>query len=70
MLHHSFILLDANFNKSIIELDFLLIRYMLAKFQDNRISITILSIKCLNFKFLHLKLYLKDEFLKQIVNRI
>lgn len=44
-------LLDVHFEKSAIELYFLLIPFMLAKFQDDQRSITISPITCLNFKF-------------------
>ena len=75
MLHHSIFLfflflLYANFNKSTLGLDFLLILYMLAKFQDNLRLITMSWIKCLNFKFWCLKLCIKDGFLDWIVNCI
>ena len=49
---------------------------MLAILQDNQKSITISSIKCLNFKFFFffffgiLKLYTKQEFTARIVNNI
>ena len=45
-------LLDMNFDKSTVELHFLFISSMLAKFQKDQKSIAMLSIKCLNFKFL------------------
>ncbi len=44
---------------------------MLAKYQDDKRSIAISSIKCLNFKFLYtLKLYSKHKFMDIIVNNI
>ena len=49
-------LLGANFNKSTIGLDSLIIFYMLAKFQDNIRSITTSS-----FKFLYIKLCIKED---------
>ena len=45
-------LLDVNFDKSTIELNFLLVCLMLEKFSKDQRSITISLIKCLNFKFL------------------
>ena len=45
-------LLDMNYDKSIIELPFLLLLSMLAKILKDQILITISLIKCLNFKFL------------------
>ena len=45
-------LLDVNFDKSIIKLYFLLIFFMLAKFLENKKSVVMSSIKCLNLKFL------------------
>ena len=44
-------LLDANFNKSIVRLDFLLVLYMLTKFHDDLRSIIMSLIKCLNLNF-------------------
>ena len=65
------LLLDINLNKSIVWLKFFLIFYMFAKFHGNLISITIFFIKCLNLNnFLYLKLWIKYEFLDQIVNNI
>ena len=49
-------LLGANFNKSTIGLDSLIIFYMLAKFQNNLRSITTSS-----FKFLYIKLCIKED---------
>ena len=46
------LLLNMNFNKSTIGLHFLLISSMFAKFPENQRSITLSSIKYLNFKFL------------------
>ena len=46
------LLLNMNFNKSTIELHFLLISSMFAKFPENQRSIALSSIKYLNFKFL------------------
>ena len=45
-------LLDVNFDKSTIELNFLLVCLMLEKFSKDQRSITMSLIKCLNFKFL------------------
>ena len=60
-----------NFDKSTIELDDLFILYILMKFQDDDLRlITIASIKDLNFKFLYLKLCMKDELLSWILNSI
>ena len=47
-----FFFLDVNFDNSTIELHFFLISSILAKFQEDQRSIIILSIKCLNLKFL------------------
>ena len=51
-LHSIFFLLDVNFDKFTIELHFLLISSILAKFQEDQRSIAMSSIKCLNFEFL------------------
>ena len=51
-LHSIYFLLDVNFVKFTIGLDFLLISSILAKFQKDKKSIAMLSIKFLNFKFL------------------
>ena len=53
--------LGVNFNKSTIILDSLIMSYMLAKFQDNLSSITTSAIKFLNFKFLYIKLCIKED---------
>ena len=45
-------LLDVNVDKSIIVLYFLFLSFMLTKFSKDQRSITRLSTKCLNFKFL------------------
>ena len=45
------LLLDVNFDKSTIELHFLLISSMLAKFPENQTLIGISLINCLSFKF-------------------
>ena len=45
------------FDKSLGRLHFLLMSFMLTKFEDNQISITIKSIKYLNFKFLYKIMY-------------
>ena len=50
------LLLGVNFDKSTIGLHFLLISSIIIKFQENQRSITMLSIKCLNFKFLYFKI--------------
>ena len=56
--------LHVNFDKSTIELDDLFMLYILMKFQDDDLRlITIASIKGLNFKFLYLKLCMKDGLL-------
>ena len=47
-----FFLLDVNFDKSTIKLNFLILFSILAKFQEDQRSIATLSIECLNFKFL------------------
>ena len=44
-------LLDTNFNKSTIGLNFLFVFFMFVKFQDDLRWITMLLIKYLNFKF-------------------
>ena len=44
--------MDVNFDKLIIELYFLHISLLLVKFPEDQKSITMLSIKYLNFKFL------------------
>ena len=60
-----------NFDKSTIELDDLFMLYILMKFQDDDLRlITIASIKGLNFKFLYLKLCMKDGLLSWILNSI
>ena len=46
-----YILLNVNFDKSTIGLRFLFISSMLSKFLENQKSITMLLMKCLNFKF-------------------
>ena len=51
-LHLIFFLLDVNFHKSIIDLHFFLISFMLAKFQKDQRSIAMSSTKCFNFEFL------------------
>ena len=51
-LHLIFFLLDVNFHKSIIDLYFFLISFVLAKFQKDQRSIAMSSTKCLNFEFL------------------
>lgn len=53
IVNSGFGFLNANFNKFTIGLDFL-IPYMVAKFQDNLKSITMLLFKFLNFKFFYL----------------
>ena len=45
-------LLDVNFENIIVGLHVLIISFMLAKFQRDQKSISMLSIKYLNFKFL------------------
>ena len=47
--HSIFFLLDVNFEKSTIGLYFLLISFILAKFQEDQRSIAILSIICLKY---------------------
>ena len=47
-----FFLLVVNFENLTVELHVLIISSMIAKFQENQKSVAILSIKCLNFKFL------------------
>ena len=47
---NSIFFMDVNFDKSIIDLH--LLSFILALFVKNKKSITMLSIKCLNFKFL------------------
>ena len=49
-------LLYVNFDKSTIELLFLLITSILAKFLEDQRLILMSSIKCLNFKFLYFKI--------------
>ena len=51
-LHLIFFLLDVNFHKSIIDLHFFFISFVLAKFQKDQRSIAMSSTKCLNFEFL------------------
>ena len=62
--------LDVNFNKSTIGLDSFLTFYMLVKFHDNQKSIIMSSTMNLNFKFLYLKLSIKDGLLNRAVNNI
>ena len=52
-------LLDVNFDKSTIGLYCLLKSFMLINFVKNQKSIAISSIKCLNFKFVRIKLCIK-----------
>ena len=56
-----FFLLEVNFDKSTIELHFLRISFMLAKYLKNERSIDMSSINCL-------KLYRKYKFIYHIVN--
>ena len=56
-------LFDMNFDKFIIELHFLLIRFMLAKFSKYQKSMIMLSIKYLDFKKNCLKLCIKNKFM-------
>ena len=51
-------------------LDSLILLYILAIFQNDLRSIILLLFKYLNFKFLYLKLCIKDEFLDRIVTNI
>ena len=62
-------LLDV-FENLIVGLHVLIIFFMFAKFQENQRSITLLSIKCLNFKFLWFKFMHKNKFIDRIVNNI
>ena len=55
--------LDANFNKWIIGLDFSLLLSILVNYKDEFRSINISSIKELKFKFMYLKLCIKDKFI-------
>ena len=57
-----------NFVKSTTRLHFLLIFSMLANFPRDHKLIAISSIKCLNFKFFSLKLFIKNKFTSRIVN--
>ena len=63
MLHHLIFLLDKNVNKSTIGFDFHTILFILVNFHDDLRSRTMLSNKCLNFKFLYLKLCKNDGLL-------
>ena len=49
-------LLDVNFDKFTIELYFLLVSFMVAKFFKNQGLLDMSLIKCLNFKFLLYKI--------------
>ena len=59
--------LDVNFDKSTITFYFLRISLLLVKFPEDQRSITMLSIKYLNFKFLYMH---KNKFIDQMVNNI
>ena len=59
-----------NFDKYTIRLHLLLIFSILTKFLENQITITILSIKCLNTSFCNLKLYIKYKLIDHIINNI
>ena len=47
-----------------------LLSSILAKFQEKKKSIAMSSIKCLNFEFCSLKLYIKNKFRDRIVNNV
>ena len=51
-LYLIFFLLNVNFDKFTIGLHFLLMSYMFAKFSEDKKSIAMLLINCLNCKFL------------------
>ena len=63
-------LLDVNFENLTIELHILIISSMLVKFQEDKKSITMLSIKYLNSSFWYLKLFIKSKIINQIINNI
>ena len=65
MLYHSIF-----FFTFVVGLRFLFIISIIAKFQDGHKSITISTIKHLNFKCLYFKIMHKYEFLNRIVNNI
>ena len=67
---YSFSLLNVNFENITIGLYVLIIFFTLTKFQEYQKSITLSSIKCLNFKFLWSKVMHKNKFINQIVNNI
>ena len=50
----------------------LIISFVLVKLKKkkNERSISMLSLKCLNFKFCDLKLYIKNNFIDRMVNSI
>ena len=62
---HIFIL-DVNLKKLYI----LIISSVLVKKKKNERSISMLSLKCLNFKFCDLKLCIKNNFIDRMVNSI
>ena len=63
-------LLDVDFEYLTVELHVLIISSMLVKFQENKKSITMLSIKYLNSSFWYLKLFIKSKIINQIINNI
>ena len=67
---HNIFLLDVNFDKFIIELHFIYISFILAKFLEDPRLIAMSSIKYLNSKFCSLILCIKNKFMNRIVNNI
>ena len=63
-------LLNVNFDKFTIGLNFLLISFIFANFSKEKKSILMSSIKYLNFKFLWYKIIHKKKFINCIVNKI
>ena len=63
-------LLNVNFDKFTIELHFLIISLMFAKFLEDQKSLVALLIKYLNFKFCSLKLCIKNKSINRRVNNI
>ena len=59
-----------NFDKSVAELHYFRIFFILTKFINDKKLIIMSSINCLNSSFYNLKLCIKNEFMNQIVNYI